>query len=233
LCESQENTGYSVDGGYAEYAKAIADYVGKVPTGIDPLEAAPLTCAGVTTYKAVKLSGARPSDLVAVFGIGGLGHMALQYAKVAGAAVAAVDLFDEKLQLAKELGADYQINARNEDPVEAIQRLGGADAAISVAVSPKAFEQAFASLRRGGTLVFVALPADNFMQLPIFETVLRGIHVVGSIVGTRLDLAEVFQLHAEGKTKVITETRQLEQVNESFEEVESGRAKARLVFDMH
>ena len=105
-------------------------------------------------------------------------------------------------------------------------------AAIAVAVSPKAFEQAFAVLRRGGTLVFVALPADNFMHLPIFETVLRGIQVVGSIVGTRLDLAEVFQLHAEGKTKVMSETRRLEQVNEAFEEVESGRAKARLVFDM-
>jgi propanol-preferring alcohol dehydrogenase len=178
------------------------------------------------------VSGARPSDLVAIFGIGGLGHLALQYARIAGAAVVAVDLVDDKLELAKELGADYTINARNEDPVEAIKKLGGADAAISLAVSPRAFEQAFRSLRRGGTLVFVALPADNYMQLPIFETVLNGINIVGSIVGTRLDLAEVFELHAAGKTRVIYDTCKLEDVNHSFEEIEQGRIPARLVFDM-
>ncbi len=232
LCERQLNTGYTLDGGYAEYAKAFAKYACKVPKGVDPLDAAPLTCAGVTTYKAVKVSGARPSDLVAVYGIGGLGHLALQYAKVAGATVVAVDLNDEKLQTARDLGADYTINARNQDPVEEIKKLGGADAAISVAVSPKAFEQAYQSLRRGGTLVFVALPKDNFMQLPIFETVLNGIHVVGSIVGTRVDLAETFDLHAAGKTRVVCETRKLEQVNEAFEEVEHGRVRARVVFDL-
>ena len=232
LCEQQLNTGYFLDGGYAEYAKAFAKYVGKVPARVDPFEAAPLTCAGVTTYKAVKMSGARPTDLVAIFGIGGLGHMALQYAKIAGATVVAVDLVDEKLELAKQLGADYTVNGKTEDAVEAIKKLGGADAAISLAVSPRAFEQAFRALRRGGTLVFVALPADNYMQLPIFETVLNGIKVVGSIVGTRLDLAEVFDLHAEGKTHVMYEKRQLEDVNHAFEEVEQARVPARLVFDM-
>lgn len=232
LCEKQLNTGYSVDGSYAEYARAFARYVGKVPAYVNPLEAAPLTCAGVTTYKAVKMSGARPTDLVAIFGIGGLGHLALQYAKIAGATVVAVDLVDEKLDLAKKLGADYTINAKAEDPVEAIKKLGGADAAISVAVSPRAFEQAFHALRRGGTLVFVALPADNYMQLPIFETVLNGIKVVGSIVGTRLDLAEVFDLHAAGKTRVIYETRRLEEANDAMEEIEQARVPARLVFDM-
>lgn len=232
LCEQQLNTGYAIDGGYAEYTRAFARYVGKVPDQVNSLEAAPLTCAGVTTYKAIKMSGARPSDLVAIFGIGGLGHLALQYAKIAGATVVAVDLVDDKLELAKQLGADYTVNARNEDPVEAIKKLGGADAAVSLAVSPRAFEQAFRSLRRGGNLVFVALPADNYMQLPIFETVLNGIHIVGSIVGTRLDLTEVFELHAAGKTRVIYETRKLEDVNHSFEEIEQGRIPARLVFDM-
>jgi propanol-preferring alcohol dehydrogenase len=232
LCEKQLNTGYSVDGSYAEYVRAFAKYVGKVPAYVNPLEAAPLTCAGVTTYKAVKMSGARPTDLIAIFGIGGLGHLALQYAKIAGATVVAVDLVDEKLDLAKKLGADYTVNAKAEDPVEAIKKLGGADAAISVAVSPRAFEQAFRALRRGGTLVFVALPADNYMQLPIFETVLNGIKVVGSIVGTRLDLAEVFDLHAAGKTRVIYETRRLEEVNDAIEEIEQARVPARLVFDM-
>jgi propanol-preferring alcohol dehydrogenase len=233
LCEKQLNTGYFLDGGYAEYAKAFAKYVGKVPAQVDPFEAAPLACAGVTTYKAIKMSGARPTDLVAIFGIGGLGHMALQYAKIAGASVVAVDLVDEKLELAKRLGADYTINGKVEDPVEAIKKLGGADAAICLAVSPRAYEQAFRALRRGGTLVFVALPADNYMQLPIFETVLNGIKIVGSIVGTRLDLAEVYDLHAAGKTHVMYEKRHLEDVNHAFEEVEQARVPARLVFDMN
>ena len=191
-----------------------------------------LTCAGVTTYKAVKVSGARPGQLVAVFGIGGLGHLALQYAKISGATVVAVDISDEKLELAKELGADHVVNALTEDPVAAIQALGGAHAAISVAVAPKAFEQAFSSLRRGGTLVFVALPADNFVSLPIFETVLKGITILGSIVGTRKDLAEVYAIHAQGRTQVIRETRKLDEVNECFEEVEKGQVKARIVFDL-
>src|SRR5690349_23722409 len=117
LCERQQNSGYSIDGGWAEYALASASYVGKVPDGIDPFEAAPLTCAGVTTYKAVKVSGARPSDLVAIFGVGGLGHLALQYALIAGATVVAVDVTDDKLQLAKELGAEFVVNAAQEDPV--------------------------------------------------------------------------------------------------------------------
>jgi propanol-preferring alcohol dehydrogenase len=232
LCEQQQNTGYSIDGGYAEYAKAAAKYVAKVPDRVDPLDAAPLTCAGVTTYKAVKLSGARPASLVAVFGIGGLGHLALQYAKIFGATVVAVDVVDEKLELARQLGADHTVNALTEDPVQAIKDLGGADAAISVAVAPKAFEQAYRSLRRGGTLVFVALPADNQVELPIFETVLNGITVLGSIVGTRADLAEVFRLHALGRTRVVRETRSLDEVNECFEEVEKGHVKARLVFDL-
>jgi len=231
LCPHQQDTGYTVDGSYAEYALAEAAYVGHVPSGVDPLDAAPLTCAGVTTYKAVKVSGARPSELVAVYGIGGLGHLALQYARVAGATVAAVDLIDTKLALASELGAEHTVNAAVEDPVEIIQGLGGADRAIVLAVSPVACEQAFRSLKRGGTLVLVGLPADNSMHLPIFETVLQGITVTGSIVGTRVDLAETFQLHAEGRTRVVRETRKLEEVNESFEQIEKGEVDARLVFD--
>lgn len=232
LCEKQLNMGYFMDGSYAEYTKAYARMVVKVPVGVDPFEAAPLTCAGVTTYKAVKMSGARSSDLVAVFGIGGLGHMALQYARIAGASVVAVDITEDKLELARELGAEYTINASTQDVVEEIKKLGGANAAIAVAVSPKSFEQAYNSLRRGGTLVFVALPADNYIKLPIFETVLNGIKLVGSIVGTRTDLAEVFELHAAGKTRVIYEKRKLDSVNEDYEAVLKGLVKARLVFEM-
>lgn len=230
LCLEQRNMGYSMDGGFAEYVKAFGRYVVKVPAGVDPFDAAPLTCAGVTTYKAVKVAGTRSSDLVAVFGVGGLGHLALQYARIAGGRVVAVDLFDEKLELAKELGAEFVINAGKTDPVAAIQELGGADQAIALAVSPKSFEQAYASLRRGGTLVFVALPPENHIQLPIFETVLNGITIVGSIVGTRLDLREVFELHAAGKTRVIRETRPLAEVNDAIADVEAGLIPARVVF---
>jgi alcohol dehydrogenase, propanol-preferring len=231
LCLEQQNMGYSFDGGFGEYAKAYARYVVKVPEGVDPLDAAPLTCAGLTTYKAVKVAGTRSSDIVAVFGVGGLGHLAIQYAAIAGGRVVAVDLVDEKLELARELGAEFTINASREDPVEAIQRLGGADQAIALAVSPRAFEQAYGSLRRHGTLVFVALPADNEVKLPIFETVLSGITIVGSIVGTRAELREVFELHAAGKTKVIREVRPLEEVNEAIADVEAGRALARIVLE--
>jgi propanol-preferring alcohol dehydrogenase len=230
LCESQQNTGYSIDGGLAEYAKASARHIVKVPAGVDPLDAAPLTCAGVTTYKAVKVSGAKSADLVAIWGVGGLGHLALQYAQIAGASVVAVDLFDEKLELARELGAEFTVNAAEEDPVAAIKKLGGADAAVVLAVAPKAFEQAFTSLRRGGTMSLVALPAENKMELPIFETVLNGITVVGSIVGTRLELRDVFQLHAEGKTRVISEERSLDDIEHAMEDVLAGDVPARIVF---
>ncbi|HEY2656099.1 MAG TPA: zinc-dependent alcohol dehydrogenase [Solirubrobacteraceae bacterium] len=231
LCLEQKNMGYSIDGGFGEYAVAYARYVVRVPGGVDPFDAAPLACAGVTTYKAVKVAGTRSSDLVAVFGVGGLGHLAIQYAAIAGGRVIAVDLIDEKLELARELGAEFTVNAAKEDPVQAIQALGGADQAIALAVSPRAFEQAYGSLRRGGKLVFVALPADNEVKLPIFETVLNGITIVGSIVGTRTDLREVFELHAAGKTHVTREIRPLEQVNESIADVEAGRVTARIVFE--
>jgi alcohol dehydrogenase, propanol-preferring len=230
LCEAQQNSGYSVDGAYAEYALADGRYVGIVPEGVDPRDAAPLSCAGVTTYKAVKVAGTRPSDLVAVFGIGGLGHLAMQYARIAGATVVAVDVVDAKLELAQGLGAEYTVNAAEQDPVEFIQALGGADQAICLAASPRVFEQSFASLKRGGTLSMVALPADNDMMLPIFETVLRGITVRGSIVGTRNDLQEVFELHAQGRTTVEYETRDLATVNEDFAAVEAGQVPGRLVF---
>ena len=232
LCLDARYTGYTVDGGFAEYVVAEASFVGRVPPAVDPLDAAPLTCAGVTTYKAVKVSGARTSDLVAVVGIGGLGHLAVEYARIAGATVAAVDVIDAKLTVAKRLGADYTFNAATEDPVAGLQTLGGADVAIVLAATPRAYEQAFACLRPNGTLVMVGLPKDDIMRLPIFETVLRGIKVVGSLVGTRVDLAETFELHADGRTEIVRETRRLEQVNEAMAEVEAVHVEARFVFDL-
>ncbi|KRF26274.1 alcohol dehydrogenase AdhP [Phycicoccus sp. Soil803] len=232
LCEQQRNSGYSVDGAFAEYAVADADYVVPVPAEVSAFDAAPLTCAGVTTYKAIKVANIVPGERVAIFGVGGLGHLAVQYARLVGAEVIAVDLTEEKLQLARELGADHTVNAATTDPVPAIAELGGADVAVALAVTPKAFEQAFATLRRGGRLVCVALPpeSDGPMHLPIFETVLKGISVIGSIVGTRQDLAEVFRLHALGRTRVIAESRKLDEVNEAIEDVLHARTAARLVF---
>ncbi len=186
----------------------------------------------MTTYKAVKVSGAWPSDLVAVFGVGGLGHLAVQYAKIAGATVVSVDIFEEKLDLARELGADHVVNAREQDPVEEIKKLGGADAAIDTPVSSGATEQAYGCLRHGGTLVLVGLPKDGYVSLPIFGTVLNSITVKGSIVGTREDLMEVFELHTAGRTRVVYEIRDLTSVNDAIVEVEKGKVDARLVFDL-
>jgi propanol-preferring alcohol dehydrogenase len=231
LCESQQNSGYSVDGAYAEYAVAFANGVVEVPDGVSSFDAAPLTCAGVTTYKAIKVAGVTPSERVAIFGIGGLGHLAVQYARLVGGLVTAVDVTKPKLDLASELGADHLVNAAETDPVAEIQKVGGADVAVVLAASPKVFEQAFRSLRRGGRLVMVALPGDNAtIDVPIFETVLGGISVIGSIVGTRQDLAEVFALHAAGRTKVIAEARKLDEANACFTEVLDGTVPARLVF---
>ena len=229
LCLKQQNTGYSVDGSFAEYFTADAAFAAPVPDGIDPIDAAPLTCAGLTTYKAVKVGNVRPGDLVAISGIGGLGHLALQYAKISGGTVAAIDITDEKLQLAKELGADLVIDARTEDPAKVLQAHGGASVAIGLAVDDKSFATAYAGLRRGGRLVLVALPAAGTLQIPVFDTVLNGTSVIGSIVGTRADLATVFALHREGRTRVVTETRPLEDVNDAIDEVLHGRAKARIV----
>ncbi|MGW1064794.1 zinc-dependent alcohol dehydrogenase [Streptomyces aureus] len=231
LCEQQVNTGYGCDGGYAEKMLAWADFAQPVPEGVDPLDAAPLTCAGVTTYKALKVADVRPSQLVAISGVGGLGHLALQYAKIAGATVAAIDVTDDKLELAAELGADIVIDARKEDPGEVLRGHGGAHAALALAVNEEAFAAVYTGLRRGGKLVMVAMPAHGTIQVPIFETVLNGTSVIGSIVGTRQDLAEVFDLHAAGRTRVIRESRPLSAVNESIDEVLHGRIQARIVFD--
>ena len=210
LCSAQQNTGYSVDGCYAEYFLAEAAFATPVPAGIDPREAAPLTCAGVTTYKAIKVGNVRPNDLVLVSGVGGLGHLAVQYAKIFGGTVAAVDITDEKLQLAKELGADV---------------------AIGLAVDDRSFATAYSGLRRGGRLVLVALPASGTLSVPVFDTVLNGTSVIGSIVGTRTDLLEVFDLHAAGRTRVIYETRPRAGVNDAIAEVLHGQARARLVLE--
>ncbi|MFJ2541774.1 zinc-dependent alcohol dehydrogenase [Microbacterium sp. NPDC087589] len=233
LCEHQYNNGYAVDGGFSEYMLSDARFATLVPDGVTALDAAPLTCAGVTTYAAIKNAHVIAGETVVVFGVGGLGHLAVQYARLVGAKVIAVDVTTEKLELATELGADHVVNARETDPVQAIRDLGGADVVVVLAVAPPVFDQAFNALNRGGRLVLVSLPAGGELTIPVFDTVLKGISIIGSIVGTRQDLAEVFALHAAGRTRVVTETRELQQVNSSVDEVLAGTVPARLVFQYH
>ncbi|RZI96260.1 MAG: zinc-dependent alcohol dehydrogenase [Microbacterium sp.] len=233
LCENQYNNGYGVPGAYAEYMLADARFAVPVPDAVTPLDAAPLTCAGVTTYAAIKNAHVVPGETVTIFGVGGLGHLAVQYARLVGATVIGVDVTEEKLALARELGADHTVNAGETDPVAAIKEWGGTDVAVVLAVAPTVFRQAFESLNRGGRLVLVSLPAEGVLEIPIFDTVLKGISVIGSIVGTRQDLVEVFHLHAAGRTRVIAQPRALEQVNESVDAVLAGDVAARLVFTYH
>ncbi len=229
LCESQLNSGYAVDGALAEFAVADAHYVVGVPDGVSPVDAAPLTCAGLTTYKAVRVAAVVPGERVAVFGIGGLGHLAVQYARLAGALVTAVDVTATKLDLARELGADDLVDASREDPVRAIERAGGADVAIVLATASEVFAQAWRSLRRGGRLVCVGLPEQGSLTIPIFDLVLGGRSVIGSIVGTRDDLARVFALHAVGRTRVVSEIRTLDRLPASMDDVLAGWVPARVV----
>jgi len=231
LCAKQRNSGYSVNGSFAEYATVPATFATPVPDAVSSRDAAPLTCAGVTTYKAIRVAHVTPAETVAVFGVGGLGHLALQYAQIAGAFTIGVDIEEHKLKMAARLGASHVVNAATTDPVQAIGHLGGADVAVALAASPASFDQAYRSLRRGGRLVCVALPADNgSLTVPIFDTVINGKTVIGSIVGTRNDLADVFALHAAGRTEIVAVDRKLDEVNEAVEDVLASRVPARVVF---
>ncbi len=231
LCETQRNTGYSVNGGFAEYALADAGYVGHLPAGIGFVEIAPILCAGVTVYKGLKVTDTRPGDWVVISGIGGLGHLAVQYAKAMGLNVAAVDVDDAKLDLARRLGATVTVNAATDDPAAYLKKeIGGAHGALVTAVSPKAFEQAIGMVRRGGTVSLNGLPPGQF-PLDIFGMVLNGITVRGSIVGTRLDLQEALDFAAMGKVAATVATDRLENINDVFARMHAGTIEGRVVLD--
>ncbi|KAA8734948.1 alcohol dehydrogenase AdhP [Acinetobacter qingfengensis] len=234
LCKEQQNSGYSVNGSFAEYCLADGEYVGVIPEGVDLLEIAPILCAGVTVYKGLKMTEAKTGDWVAISGIGGLGHVAVQYAKTMGFNVVAIDVDDSKLNLAKELGADVGINALKVDDVQAevYKATGdGCHGVLVTAVSPKAFEQAVKIIRRGGTMVLNGLPPGKF-DLSIFDMVLDGITVRGSIVGTRLDLKEALDIAARGKVKAHINVEPLENINDIFERMEHGKIDGRIVIDL-
>lgn len=232
LCEAQQNTGYSVNGGFAEYTLADAGYVGRLPDNVGFVEIAPILCAGVTVYKGLKMTDTKPGNWVVISGIGGLGHMAVQYARAMGLNVAAVDVDDRKLDLARRLGAEVTVNAREQDPAAYLkQQIGGAHGALVTAVSPKAFEQAIGMTRRGGTIALNGLPPGDF-PLSIFDMVLNGTTVRGSIVGTRLDLQEALDFAGEGKVKATVSSEPLENINDIFTRMHQGGIEGRVVIDM-
>lgn len=232
LCETQQNSGYSVNGGFAEYALADAAYVGHLPANVGFVEIAPILCAGVTVYKGLKVTDTKPGDWVVISGVGGLGHMAVQYAKAMGLNVAAVDVDDAKLALAQRLGATVTVNAMKTDPAAYLKKeIGGAHGALVTAVSPKAFEQALGMVRRGGTISLNGLPPGQF-PLDIFGMVLNGITVRGSIVGTRLDLQESLDFAAQGKVAATVTTDKLENINQVFERMHKGQIEGRIVLDL-
>ena len=231
LCPEQQNTGYSVNGGFAEYVLADPNYVGRLPDKADFVEIAPILCAGVTVYKGLKVTDTEAGDWVVISGIGGLGHMAVQYAKAMGLNVIAVDVDDAKLDLARQLGASLTVNARAHDPVAFVNKeVGGAQGVLVTAVSPQAFEQAIGMAGRGGTVSLTGLPPGTF-PLSIFNTVLNGITVRGSIVGTRLDLQEALSFAAQGKVRSIVEAAALEDINEIFARMHKGDIRGRIVLD--
>ncbi|MHA4895552.1 alcohol dehydrogenase AdhP [Pedobacter sp. PWIIR3] len=232
LCESQQNGGYSVDGGYAEYVVADARYIARFPEGINFLEMAPITCAGVTVYKGLKETEVKPGEWVAISGIGGLGHLAVQYAKAMGMHVAAIDVSDEKLDLAKRLGADITINAKTQEPGAYLkEKTGGMHGVLVTAVSPIAFKQALSALRRKGTISLNGLPPGSF-DLPIFETVLNRYTVRGSIVGTRKDMQEAIGFAVEGKVKATVHAAKLEDINEVLDQMRKGEIEGRVVLEI-
>ncbi len=233
LCEQQHDTGYSCDGGFAEYVIAAAPFVAKLPAGVDFAQIAPILCAGVTTYKGLKETEARPGEWVAISGVGGLGHVAIQYAKAMGLHVAALDVSADKLVLAKAAGADLAVDARSPNAVADILKAtgGGAHGVLVTAVSPPAFSQALSYVRRKGTVSLVGLPPGQF-SMPIFDVVLKRITVRGSIVGTRRDLDEAVAFATEGKVRAEIHKAPLDDINTIFTNLKAGKIDGRMVLEL-
>ncbi|MEZ0164006.1 alcohol dehydrogenase AdhP [Kineococcus sp. LSe6-4] len=232
LCESQSNGGYSVNGSFAEYMLVDSRFAARIPEGADPVAVAPVLCAGVTVYKGLKMTEARPGQWVTVSGIGGLGHIAVQYAVAMGLHVAAVDVDDAKLDLARRHGAEVTVNARTHDPAEVVQAAtGGTHGVLVTAVHPAAFGQALGVARRGATIVFNGLPPGD-SPAPIFDIVLKGLTIRGSIVGTREDLAEALDFYARGTIHPTTSVEPLSAVNDVLERMARGGIDGRVVLDL-
>jgi len=232
VCAQAQFGGYSQNGGFAEYMLADPNYVAHIPAGLAARDAAPIICAGITTYKGIKESEARPGEWIAISGAGGLGHLAIQYAKAMGLQVCAVDIDDGKLAHARRVGADVVVNAKEGDPAAAVQKAtgGGAHGVLITAPSLIAFKQGIGMTRRRGTCVLVGLPPGEF-PVPLFDVVAKCITVRGSFVGTRADMAEALAFAAQGKVKADIELQPLSTINQVFERLQHGDVAARVVLD--
>jgi len=233
VCGGAQYGGYTKDGGFAEYMLADPKYVAKIPDGLDPIAAAPIVCAGVTTYKGVKETNCRPGQWVVISGAGGLGHLAIQYARAMGLHVAAVDIDDGKLNDAKGYGAELTINAKTDpDPAATLKKAlnGGAHGVVITAPSKIAFQQGIAMTRKRGTCVLIGLPPVD-IPYPLFNMVVDEITVKGSFVGTRMDMQEALQFAAEGKVKANIEVQPLSNVNDVLNRLHHGKVQARVVLD--
>lgn len=232
LCEHQHNTGYSCDGGFAEYVVASAAFAARLPANVDFAQIAPILCAGVTTYKGLKETEAQAGEWVSISGVGGLGQVAIQYAKAMGFKVVALDVAPEKLALARAAGADLTFDACSPDTVADVLRAtgGGAHGLLVTAVSPPAFSQALRMVRRRGTIVLIGLPPGEF-PTPIFDVVLKRITVRGSIVGTRRDLDEAIAFAVEGRVRAQITRAPLSEINTIFAQLKSGSVEGRMVLD--
>jgi propanol-preferring alcohol dehydrogenase len=231
LCAQGGVTGMTVDGGYAQFMTARADYAIPVPLNLTPEEAAPLFCAGVTSYRALKNSGLAPGARVAVIGVGGLGHLAVQIARAMGAEIVALDTADDKLEFARQLGAAHAFRADQPDSIKALRKMGGVHVAIVTSAARQAFDTALQILRPTGTMSVVGLPAEP-LQIPALAIVGGELRVMGSAVGTRQDVREILALASAGKVRCRTHSRPLEDVNEVFEEMRQGKIEGRVVLDL-
>lgn len=232
VCAEAQFGGYTRDGGFAEYIIADPNYVAHVPAGLSAQQAAPLICAGITSYKGLRETNAKPGEWVAISGVGGLGHLAVQYAKAMGLQVCAVDIDDDKLAHATRLGADLVVNATAADAAEHLKEGtgGGAHGVLITAPSLGAFRQGVAMTRKRGTCVLVGLPPGEF-PLPLFEVVANCITVRGSFVGTRQDMAETLAFAVEGKVAADIELQPLSAINDVFRRLEHGDVASRVVID--
>ncbi|WP_175773153.1 zinc-dependent alcohol dehydrogenase [Paraburkholderia phenazinium] len=232
VCAEAQFGGYTKNGGFAEYIVADPNYVAHIPAGLAPREAAPLICAGITSYKGIKETQARPGEWVVVSGVGGLGHLGIQYAKAMGLHVCAVDIDDGKLAHAKRLGADATVNARDGDPIAAVRRAtgGGAHGVLITAPSLGAFKQGVGMTRKCGTCVLVGLPPGEF-PTPLFDVVANCITIRGSFVGSRRDMAEALAFAADGKVKADIELQPLSAINNVFHRLAHGDVPSRVVLE--
>ncbi len=232
ICASAQFGGYTQNGGFAPYLIADPDYVAHIPAGLDARQAAPLICAGITTYKGIKETEAKSGQWLAISGAGGLGHLAIQYAKAMGLLVCAIDIDDGKLALAKSLGADCVVNAKHGDAVAAVKSAtdGGAHGVLITAPSLPAFNQGVEMTRKRGTCVLVGLPPGNF-PVPLFDVVANCITIRGSFVGNREDMAEALMFAARGKVKADIELQPLSAINDVFDRLQKGKVAGRVVLD--